>query len=65
MTIETRRAIDPRHARTFDTAQLRAEFLIEQRREVREAGVQHVLFLGEGVAVFVPSGPGQEQIGIL
>jgi len=30
MTIETRRAIDPRHARTFDTAQLRAEFLIEQ-----------------------------------
>lgn len=30
MTIETRQAIDPRHARTFDTAQLRAEFLIEQ-----------------------------------
>lgn len=28
-TTETRRAIDPRHARTMDTSELRAEFLIE------------------------------------
>ncbi|TFF27580.1 5-dehydro-4-deoxy-D-glucuronate isomerase [Jiella endophytica] len=29
MKIETRQAIDPRHAKTFDTAALRAEFLME------------------------------------
>ena len=28
-TVQTRQAIDPRHAKGFDTAELRAEFLIE------------------------------------